>query len=214
MRLQVALNYFTWGITNLNSLSVMLKTKNYFTALVAIVLCVGYGSLKASGTTSDAGKPAAQTAALNHAAAIDAADAATLAAPAEVAAPAKNAPALLKHEAEARRIMANVKTKTDFAKLSRADKKTVRAFVVEKKMSVNKADKTNGGSNQVVSAVLAFFLGGLAIHRVYMGAKWWLIPAYIFTFFGIFGIVPLIDFIIILINGTGSFEDSNKYFAW
>lgn len=83
-----------------------------------------------------------------------------------------------------------------------------------------KLDKANGiaktaeSKNQFLAIVLAFFLGGLAIHRVYLGAKPLMILWYIITVFGIFGLVPLIDFFVLIFNGTGSFEGSDKYFAW
>ncbi len=68
---------------------------------------------------------------------------------------------------------------------------------------------------QILAIVLCFFIGGLAIHRLYLGSTPLMVLYYFITVFGIFGIVPLIDFIILLIfNGTGSFENSNKFFSW
>jgi hypothetical protein len=45
-----------------------------------------------------------------------------------------------------------------------------------------------------------------------------LIPAYIFTCFGIFGIVPLVDWIVLLIglvnDDISKYEDNDKFFMW
>ena len=70
------------------------------------------------------------------------------------------------------------------------------------------------GDNQIVAIVLAFFLGGLAIHRVYLGSTPLMILYYFITIFGIFGIVPFIDFIVLSINGTDSFLDRPKDFSY
>lgn len=70
----------------------------------------------------------------------------------------------------------------------------------------------------VVAFILATFLGGLAIHRVYLGGTAVLIPAYIFTCAGIFGIVPFIDWIMLIIglanDDISKYEDNDKFFMW
>lgn len=70
------------------------------------------------------------------------------------------------------------------------------------------------GDDQIVAAILAFFLGGWAIHRVYLGSTPLMILWYFITCYGIFGIVPFIDFLMILIKGTDSYVDSDKYFSF
>jgi len=70
----------------------------------------------------------------------------------------------------------------------------------------------------VVAFLLAWFLGPFAIHRVYLGGTAVLIPAYIFTCFGIFGIVPFVDWIVLLIgvvnDDIAKYEDNDKFFMW
>lgn len=72
--------------------------------------------------------------------------------------------------------------------------------------------------NPVVAFILAWFLGPFAIHRVYLGGTAVLIPAYIFTCFGIFGIVPLVDWVVLLIglvnDDISKYEDNDKFFMW
>ncbi|MCT4614977.1 MAG: TM2 domain-containing protein [Marinifilaceae bacterium] len=73
-----------------------------------------------------------------------------------------------------------------------------------------------GEKNAIVAAVLAFFLGGLGIHRFYLGTKTFTGIGYLLTCFGIFGIVPLVDFIVILINSgdLSAYIDNPKFFMW
>jgi len=70
--------------------------------------------------------------------------------------------------------------------------------------------------NPWIAVVLAFFLGGIAIHRVYLGGTPVLILGYFITFFGIFGLVPFIDFIVLIINNQdiSKYVGSNKFFMW
>lgn len=68
-----------------------------------------------------------------------------------------------------------------------------------------------GDDKMLISALLCFFLGGLGIHRVFLGSGGIMILWYILTFGGIFGILPLVEFVRLLISGTG-FLDGNKSF--
>ncbi|HKJ78001.1 MAG TPA: TM2 domain-containing protein [Prolixibacteraceae bacterium] len=68
----------------------------------------------------------------------------------------------------------------------------------------------------VVAIVLDFFLGGLGIHRFYLGTETLTGLAYPLTCGGIFGIVPLIDFVVLIINNEdiSPFIDNPKFFMW
>lgn len=69
------------------------------------------------------------------------------------------------------------------------------------------------GDNYVMALVLCFFLGTLGIHRVVTGTPISILW-YLLTFGGIFGIVPLIDFIMMLVDGnTSRFEGNPSLFA-
>jgi TM2 domain-containing membrane protein YozV len=74
-------------------------------------------------------------------------------------------------------------------------------------------------SNQkdpVVAILLDFFLGGLGVHRFYLGTKPLTGIGYILTCGGIFGIVPLIDFIVLIIDhdDISPYIDNPKFFMW
>jgi TM2 domain-containing membrane protein YozV len=68
----------------------------------------------------------------------------------------------------------------------------------------------------VVAIVLDFFLGGLGIHRFYLGTETLTGIGYILTCGGIFGIVPLIDFVVLIIDNKdiSPYIDNPKFFMW
>ena len=70
------------------------------------------------------------------------------------------------------------------------------------------------GDNIAVALILNWFLGGLAIHRVYLGGRGTLILIYLVTCGGIFGIVPIVDFFSIAFGGIDDFVDNDKFIAW
>lgn len=82
-------------------------------------------------------------------------------------------------------------------------------------MSPMPALTAKGGKQFWVALIWCYVLGGVGAHRVYLGSKGAMIFYYIITGCGIFGVVPLIDFIQIIINRNdlGKF-DNNKYFMW
>ena len=69
-----------------------------------------------------------------------------------------------------------------------------------------------------VALVLNFIVGGFGIHRHYMGTAPGMWALYTFTFGGIFGIVPLVDFIMLIIgtvdNDISRYINNRKFFMW
>jgi TM2 domain-containing membrane protein YozV len=70
--------------------------------------------------------------------------------------------------------------------------------------------------NFVAAILLNFFLGGLGIHRLYLGTATMTWIGYILTCGGIVGIVPLIDFIVLIIHNDdiSPYVDNTKFFMW
>jgi TM2 domain-containing membrane protein YozV len=68
----------------------------------------------------------------------------------------------------------------------------------------------------VAAILLNFFLGGLGIHRLYLGTETLTWVGYILTCGGIFGIVPLVDFIVLIIHNDdlSPYIDNPKFFMW
>ncbi len=78
---------------------------------------------------------------------------------------------------------------------------------------IAKYAEASGENRVVAAALLAFFIGALGIHRVYLGGNGLLILGYIFTIGGLFGILPLIDFIRIVSGGIDHYEGNDALFA-
>ena len=82
------------------------------------------------------------------------------------------------------------------------------------------ATVTAGDSvNPTVALILNIFLGWCAIHRHYCGTAPWMWAAYLFTGGGIFGVLDLVDFIMLIVgltDGTGArmFINNPKFIAW
>jgi len=68
----------------------------------------------------------------------------------------------------------------------------------------------------IVAIVLDFFLGGLGVHRFYLGTETLTGIGYILTCGGIFGIVPLVDFVVLIIDNKdiSKYIDNPKFFMW
>ena len=83
---------------------------------------------------------------------------------------------------------------------------------------VSNEAKVSGSSNAVVAFVLCWFLGTLGIHRFYLGTATMTGIGYILTCGGIFGIVPFIDWIVLLVGAiqgdVSKYEDNTKFFMW
>jgi TM2 domain-containing membrane protein YozV len=68
----------------------------------------------------------------------------------------------------------------------------------------------------IVAIVLDFFLGGFGVHRFYLGTETMTGIGYILTCGGIFGIVPLVDFVVLIINNQdiSQYVNNPKFFMW
>jgi len=68
----------------------------------------------------------------------------------------------------------------------------------------------------ITAILLDFFLGGLGIHRFYLGTETLTGIGYILTCGGIFGIVPLVDFIVLIIDrdDISPYVNNPKFFMW
>lgn len=83
-------------------------------------------------------------------------------------------------------------------------------------LDLNSSNAQLAEKNSIVAIILNFFLGGLAIHRVYLGGTGLLILGYLVTCGGIFGLVPLVDFVVLIINNDDISEyiDNDAFFMW
>ena len=75
------------------------------------------------------------------------------------------------------------------------------------------------GKSPVGAILLTFFPGGFGIHRHYMGTRPWMWAIYTFTFGGIFGVVPFVDFIVEIIaavedNSVARYCGNTSFFMW
>lgn len=73
-----------------------------------------------------------------------------------------------------------------------------------------------GRKNKKVAAALAFPLTGVTgIHRVYLGTAAYVPVVYVGTLGGCLGILPFIDFVVLLVEKDISrYEGSRKIFMW
>ncbi|MHC1706274.1 MAG: TM2 domain-containing protein [Bacteroidales bacterium] len=87
------------------------------------------------------------------------------------------------------------------------------AMPVSAPAMLKKSDK-----NPAVAFILAFFVGGFGIHRAYLGTETMTWVGYILTCGGIFGIVPFVDWIVLLIglveDDISQYVDNPKFFMW
>ncbi|ADR23235.1 hypothetical protein MATR_29160 [Marivirga tractuosa] len=68
----------------------------------------------------------------------------------------------------------------------------------------------------LVAILLDIFVGGLAVHRVYLGGKPTLILLYFITCGGIFGVLPLGDLIVLAINydDISAYVGNDNFIMW
>ncbi|MCU0434967.1 MAG: TM2 domain-containing protein [Bacteroidia bacterium] len=72
---------------------------------------------------------------------------------------------------------------------------------------------------KLVAAILAFPFpfGMIGLHRIYLGTKPWVPIVYLCTLGGCFGVLPFIDFVVILIQdeeGLKQYQNNDKVFMW
>ncbi len=75
------------------------------------------------------------------------------------------------------------------------------------------------GANPAVVIVVTFFLGYFGVHRHILGTNWYMWALYTFTLGGIFGVVPLVDFIVEIVETVDSgslakYENNGSFFMW
>ena len=74
------------------------------------------------------------------------------------------------------------------------------------------------GKSPIAAFVIAWLLGPLAIHRVYLGGTPLLIVGYVLTLGGFLGLIPFIDWIALLVSvfkdDLGKYEGSDAFLMW
>lgn len=83
-------------------------------------------------------------------------------------------------------------------------------------------EKIQTGSREnvkLIAAILAFPFpfGMIGLHRIYLGTKPWVPIVYVCTLGGCFGVLPFIDFVVILLQDEESlkqYQNNSKVFMW
>ena len=81
------------------------------------------------------------------------------------------------------------------------------------------AQLSSAGKSAAVTLVLNCLLGFFGVHRHYMGTRPFMWAIYTFTIGGIFGIVPIIDFVVEIValiedGGVQEFCGNTAFFMW
>ena len=80
------------------------------------------------------------------------------------------------------------------------------------------ASLSSGEKKAAVSFILCTFLGGIGVHRHYLGTSKFMWAAYLFTFGGIFGVVPFVDWVMLIIglveDDVTEYIGNTKFFMW
>jgi TM2 domain-containing membrane protein YozV len=83
--------------------------------------------------------------------------------------------------------------------------------------SLTKGDRKEMNKKKLISAFFAFPfpLGFMGAHRVMLGTKPWVPVVYVATFGGCFGVLPLIDFFVIIFSkDIEQYENNPNIFMW
>ena len=110
------------------------------------------------------------------------------------------------------KLCASHSTKNNYSENFRIDTKTEKPNPIWVLLK-----KKNNTRKKVISAVLAFPLpfGVIGLHRIYLGTKPYVPLVYIGTIGGAFGILPFIDFFVILLDKDIEHYKSNPHvFMW
>lgn len=67
-------------------------------------------------------------------------------------------------------------------------------------------------NEQFLAILLCFFLGGLGLHRVYLQSQPIIILWYFLTIGGFFGLIPLIDFIRLIMGQVDHYKGNDSLF--
>ena len=86
-------------------------------------------------------------------------------------------------------------------------------------MTTNNFTFNSDENTAIIAWVLCWAVGAFGIHRHYLGTKSSMWAIYTFTCFGIFGIVPFVDFWVLLIDGVvndniAKYQDNENFFMW
>ena len=86
-------------------------------------------------------------------------------------------------------------------------------------MASNYQIKADNTTTVLIAWVVDWFVGGFGIHRYVLGTKGSMWAIYTFTVCGIFGIVPTVDWFVLLIDGLlmgngDKYMDNPKFFMW
>ncbi len=114
---------------------------------------------------------------------------------------------------------ASSKYKVDEAAIDQVFETSINVASVDSEMNymdLTSVKASNDDKNVWIALLLDWILGGLAVHRIYLGGKVALLFGYLFTCGGIFGLLPLGDFIVLLINNgdISKYVDNDAFIMW
>jgi TM2 domain-containing membrane protein YozV len=112
-----------------------------------------------------------------------------------------------------------VSIKGSTAVLSEIKNPVVRfQFAVSDSLQINMQDTMRHQKHRFVAALLAFPLGIFGLHRMYLGSSKAVPLVYIVTLGGAFGILPFIDFVMIILSKDKDFHatytGNHHLFMW
>lgn len=106
---------------------------------------------------------------------------------------------------------AHKEKKADHIKIERDSTKLAKADTVK----LNPSDGFHK-KHRLVAALLAFPLGVLGLHRMYLHTSWYVPLLYIATLGGALGVLPFIDFVLIVLNRDihMNYTSNRHLFMW